>query len=217
MNKIFNIPNSISIFRILILSPLVGYLVYIGEIYWALVVGAAIIGSDILDGSLARKLRQQTNLGTTLDATGDTVYMAVLVFMFLYLGYIDWQILAMFVVHRVTRGCLAMYVGIKTRGIYTPKHIKLTGFIPMIYIFFIPILVHQFSQRAADIVTWAILGSTYLALIVSAIVAVVLLRKGKIQATHLEKVKVKDVIEEKDKIKKKIKEKKKTLKKSTLQ
>lgn len=208
MNKILNIPNTISLIRIFVLSPFVGYLVYVGENYWAIVAGAVIIASDIADGYLARRLKQQTTLGTTLDAMGDNVCIAVLVFIFLYKGYMGLEIFAMFVVHRLTRGALAMYVGMKTKGIYTPKYIKATGFIPMIYIFFIPVLFHTYGKLVTDITTWAILLSTYLILLGGVVSTIFLVKKGKIRSVLLEKVKIKDAIEDKERIKEKIRRRK---------
>lgn len=72
--KICNLPNLVSSIRILV-APLMFYLAFQGMELWYL---AALLFSgftDVLDGFLARRLNQITELGSHLDSWGDfTIY-----------------------------------------------------------------------------------------------------------------------------------------------
>ncbi len=75
--KWLNIPNSLSGFR-LILAPFLLYLAWIGRpnLFLALLVVSLL--SDSMDGFLARRLKEESELGAKLDTFGDfTNYMIV--------------------------------------------------------------------------------------------------------------------------------------------
>jgi len=69
-----NLPNLFSIARIVLLFPFI-YLLLNGCYGSAFAVGFAAGLTDLLDGALARRLRQQTVLGTYLDPAADKVFM----------------------------------------------------------------------------------------------------------------------------------------------
>src|SRR5688572_11342874 len=86
--RVISIPNVISFFRLLLLAPLLILFSHINDgyefrVYILLLLG--LIGlSDMLDGYLARKLHQVTELGKILDPISDKVIIgAVAIFMFL--------------------------------------------------------------------------------------------------------------------------------------
>jgi len=60
----------------IILSPILVLIGFLSRPAWFLVLFGVLLISDFLDGLLARKLHQQTRLGTQLDTIGD-VLMAV--------------------------------------------------------------------------------------------------------------------------------------------
>lgn len=71
MNQsLLTIPNLLSIFRLLA-APFLLYLAWIGESEIFLVLLALSLVSDALDGYLARRWHQETELGTKLDSWGD--------------------------------------------------------------------------------------------------------------------------------------------------
>jgi len=79
MAKIFNIPNSISFLR-LALIPLFAWLVFVAEEYgWAGVLLGVIGTTDWIDGYLARRLDQVTELGKFLDPLADRIAVVVAV------------------------------------------------------------------------------------------------------------------------------------------
>lgn len=82
--KLNQIPNIISVIRILLVPPVVyGLLNQQYEMAWWLFVIAGI--SDGVDGYLARRFNWQTELGATLDPIGDKLLM---VFSYLALGWL---------------------------------------------------------------------------------------------------------------------------------
>lgn len=82
--KLNQIPNIISVIRILLVAPVVyGLLNHQYELAWWLFIIAGI--SDGVDGFLARHFGWQTELGATLDPIGDKLLM---VFSYLALGWL---------------------------------------------------------------------------------------------------------------------------------
>lgn len=76
-NKSFNIPNSLSVIRILII-PFFAYFYLIEEIIMATILITLSGISDALDGFIARKFNQITPLGKILDPFADKLTQVVL-------------------------------------------------------------------------------------------------------------------------------------------
>lgn len=70
MNRLFTLPNIFSLLRI-IMVPILIYLAAIDKSNLFLILAILTLSTDAIDGYLARKLNQITNLGTTLDSIGD--------------------------------------------------------------------------------------------------------------------------------------------------
>jgi cardiolipin synthase len=85
-----NLPNAITVTRILLVPPFVLFLLR-GHDTGALAVFAAAAISDFIDGFLARRLRQQTALGRFLDPLADKL-LAGTAFILLALRHVlpDW-------------------------------------------------------------------------------------------------------------------------------
>ncbi len=74
-----NWPNAVSVFRI-ILAPVLLLLAHFGMPYWYLAWLVVSEFTDVLDGYLARRLNQITELGSRLDSYGDFfIYGAIAV------------------------------------------------------------------------------------------------------------------------------------------
>ena len=69
-----NLPNLFSFARIILIFPVI-YLLLNGCYGTALAVGFVAGLTDLLDGALARRLRQQTVLGAYLDPAADKIFM----------------------------------------------------------------------------------------------------------------------------------------------
>ncbi|PCJ88955.1 MAG: CDP-alcohol phosphatidyltransferase [Thiotrichaceae bacterium] len=71
-NDIVNIPNSVSFLRIL-MAPLLFYFAFTQQPHWFIGVLLFAEFTDVLDGFLARKLQQITDMGSHLDSWGDFI------------------------------------------------------------------------------------------------------------------------------------------------
>lgn len=182
-NKIINIPNFLCLIRGAVLTPFMAYYFIQNDIVMGMVFSGIAIFTDLIDGPIARASGKLYKSGKVIDVFADNMYMATLVFTFLYLGFMNWQMVLFMVAHRFTRGSLALRVGYATKGFYTPIHIKATGTIPMVYVIVIPIFVLWLGQKTTDIISWSVFISTYIALLISIIVAMIKLKKGTLKTT----------------------------------
>jgi len=91
-----NIPNFISLLRILLIPVMVVffYLNIEGKYLIAAAVFAVCAFTDFLDGYLARRLNQVTNLGKFLDPIADKVLIAVALFLLVEAGAVPSPYLA---------------------------------------------------------------------------------------------------------------------------
>ena len=73
-----NLPNVLSIFRILLVPPLVVVLLpkFEGKEWWGLGLFLLAAVLDFLDGFLARRRKEVTRLGTLLDPTADKILVS---------------------------------------------------------------------------------------------------------------------------------------------
>lgn len=70
MNKNINVPNALSVLRLILIVPFV-YFYLNGHILWAIVMLVISGLSDLFDGIIARKFNQITTLGQMLDPFAD--------------------------------------------------------------------------------------------------------------------------------------------------
>ncbi|MCX8529095.1 MAG: CDP-alcohol phosphatidyltransferase family protein [Rhodoluna sp.] len=93
----FNLPNSLSFLRIL-LVPVFLWLIVANHTFWAIGVLAFSSITDYLDGYLARRWNQQTRLGQLLDPAADRLYIFATLLGLTLVGYVPawlfWVILA---------------------------------------------------------------------------------------------------------------------------
>lgn len=75
--NVWTIPNIISFIRILLI-PVFGVLFYKGQLLWALLILALSGFTDFIDGKLARKLNQVSELGKMLDPIADKLTQATI-------------------------------------------------------------------------------------------------------------------------------------------
>ena len=81
--NIWTIPNIISFIRILLI-PVFGVLFYNGQLLWALLILAFSGFTDFIDGKLARKLNQVSELGKMLDPIADKLTQATIAIVYLF-------------------------------------------------------------------------------------------------------------------------------------
>jgi len=78
-NYMYSIPNLLSLLR-LALVPVLIALAAAGQVDWFLALLAISLVSDVLDGYLARKLQQASELGARLDSWADMLTYAAMIF-----------------------------------------------------------------------------------------------------------------------------------------
>jgi len=194
-NKILNIPNAISLIRIFIIIPLAGYFYIKGDKTLATLMGIIFIFADVLDGYIARKFKQITNFGIYLDVIGDTLFITVVAFTFLYLDYLTWPLIALITAHRFTRLFLTLFIGMYAHSFYLPLYIKFfTAFIPLTYALSIPFLYGFLDMKEVHDLTFLIIGGSYVVLVAGVIFAIKNLKKGKLRMMEVEKLKVSEYV-----------------------
>lgn len=87
--KFLTLPNLVSCSRI-VLIPAIGWTIL--NKHAALTIGlfVVVIVSDILDGIIARRTRQETRLGTLLDHGADAIFVVCITALFAWLGLLPW-------------------------------------------------------------------------------------------------------------------------------
>lgn len=106
-----NIPNAITVVRILLVPALVSLLLR-GAFGWAIWLFLAAGLSDVLDGFIAKRFRLTTRLGALLDPLADKLLVAASVIVLACLGLMPWW-LALTVVGRdavIVSGAIAFHV-----------------------------------------------------------------------------------------------------------
>lgn len=116
--RAWNIPNAITIARILLIVVF-GYLLMTHRDGWAIAVLALAGISDFLDGYLARKWNQATELGRILDPAADRILTVVVVLGLAIRDIIPWWLVVFLLARDVVVG-VALLVG-RRRGIAAPQ------------------------------------------------------------------------------------------------
>jgi len=85
--KIVNVPNAITLLRLLMLVPVL-VLVHSGRTVVALIVYLIFLSTDALDGYFARRLKQETDFGEYFDFVVDFIGYYALIIYFIAIGKI---------------------------------------------------------------------------------------------------------------------------------
>lgn len=99
-DRVLTIPNIISFIRLLGVAVF-GWLILAGFDVWAVVLLVAFGATDWLDGYLARRLRQRTELGARLDPVADRLYILMAIVALFARGIIPWWLVAVLVARDV--------------------------------------------------------------------------------------------------------------------
>lgn len=100
-DQIINIPNTLTVIRILLL-PVVVWRFMVGDATGALIAYLVAMLTDALDGIIARKFNQITALGKLLDPLADKLSLVTLLGLFVSDGQIPLWVLAIILVKEVT-------------------------------------------------------------------------------------------------------------------
>lgn len=176
--KIFNLPNSITLFRIIVLIPLSAYFFLSKQNIAALFSCLVFAILDGLDGFLARKNKMVTKTGLNMDAIGDHLFLLVIVIIFLYFGYINWTIFALFAAHRLTRLFLTLFILFHAKGFFIPVFLKFLAVVVFIYMFFVPLISSFLGQEITNTISIFIIYATYFPLLMTIQKSLKLYRQG---------------------------------------
>ncbi|MEK6942882.1 MAG: CDP-diacylglycerol--glycerol-3-phosphate 3-phosphatidyltransferase [Nanoarchaeota archaeon] len=86
-NKIVNLPNLITLSRLLLIIPFAYYFLN-SKVNIALIIFGIITLSDKLDGVSARVMNQMTEFGSLFDSTSDTIFILTTLVIFIYAKYV---------------------------------------------------------------------------------------------------------------------------------
>lgn len=94
MSGVSNIPNLLTVGRILTVPPLV-WLLLNGQYQWALALAVAAGGTDLLDGWLARRFGWQSRFGGLADPLADKFLLVASYITLAWLTYLPWWLVAL--------------------------------------------------------------------------------------------------------------------------
>lgn len=104
-DAVWTIPNVISFIRLLGI-PAFCILIVVGNDVGAIVLLAIFGATDWVDGFLARRLKQRTQLGARLDPIADRLYILATVAALLVRGIVPWWFVAILFARDVMLACL---------------------------------------------------------------------------------------------------------------
>jgi len=86
-NKYINVPNFLTLLRFLMIGVMVWFFLNDHPIY-AMIVFVTAVLTDFLDGYIARRFNQVTNIGKLLDPLADKLLQIAAMFCMYYVGYL---------------------------------------------------------------------------------------------------------------------------------
>ncbi len=95
-DRVMTVPNVLSFLRLLAVGVF-GWLILAGQDVAAVVLLAVSGATDWLDGFLARKLRQRTELGAKLDPVADRLYILMAIVALAVRGIVPWWLLVVLI------------------------------------------------------------------------------------------------------------------------
>ena len=156
-SEVWTIPNILSMLRLALVPVFLVYIV-LGDYIVALVVLVVASLTDLLDGYLARRLRQVTRLGQLLDPAADRLYIFAALVGLAANGLVPWWIVVLIVARDVF--LLALAVVLANHG-FGPLPVHLLGKAATFALFFgVPVimlgLAFPATQPVSEPIGWAI-------------------------------------------------------------
>ncbi|MDR1151777.1 MAG: CDP-alcohol phosphatidyltransferase family protein [Bifidobacteriaceae bacterium] len=154
--RVWTVPNIISFIR-LALVPVFAWLIVIHADVAAIVVLVVSGITDWLDGALARRLQQYSDLGRILDPAADRAFIAVTAIGLAARGVLPWWLLAVLVAREIVVG-IALLI-LRRRGEPLPQVLFVGKAATLALMYALPMLLLAslggWYGRAAWIVGWA--------------------------------------------------------------
>ena len=117
-NKVFTIPNVLSMVRLLLIPVIVWLYCIKKEYAWTAAVLALSGFTDIVDGYIARHFNMISNLGKALDPVADKLTQGVILICLVSRFPLIWVPLVILVIKEVLNGLLHLWVIKKTGVVY---------------------------------------------------------------------------------------------------
>lgn len=154
MNKNFNIPNALSVLRLLGI-PLFIYFALISKQDGLAILILAVAGvTDYLDGKLARAWNQTSSLGALLDPAADRIYiLATLIILFVRDSISLWVLLIL-ISRDVLLGMLTLFMKIRRLNLLEITFLGKAATFNLLYAF--PLLLLATHNSTAGRVSFAI-------------------------------------------------------------
>jgi len=153
--RVWTIPNIITMLRI-VLIVVFGFLLVAELDGWAIAVLALAGVSDFLDGYLARRWNQSTELGRVLDPAADRILTVVVVLGLALRDIIPWWLVIVLLARDVVVG-IALLVG-RRRGIGAPQ-VTMSGKVATFVLYVTLPLAYLAYGRSELVHTGAIVAS----------------------------------------------------------
>ncbi len=174
-SNVWTIPNLISFARILII-PLFAYLFYEGELIWAVAILAVSGLSDMVDGKIARRFNQVSELGKMLDPIADKLTVATIAIMlFLTFYNAENETLKMFswaFLLFIGKELLMLLVGAIMIGVgIHPNAAEIYGKIATLIFYCVMVIIMAFGPEVGAFREWFTLPDT--AMIVLVVVSII--------------------------------------------
>lgn len=158
-NRIVNLPNLITLFRYLLITPFVYYFLK-HKIQISLLIFAVITLSDKLDGISARLMNQMTELGSGFDSFTDWTLIITTFVLLVAKGYINALWVVMLVIPSIISGVLKMIYAKRLKVVPVTFTARLS--VGLTYITIIAIIIHL---RYNIYLLIATLAAVYLAMV----------------------------------------------------
>jgi cardiolipin synthase len=156
-DRIWTVPNVISFLRLLTV-PVFAYLLISGQDFAALIVLICATASDFVDGWLARRFDQVTDLGKRMDPASDRLFIAASVFALSLRGLIPIPILAAVLLRDLTLLTIVLFKRIPIRQFPAVTWAGKTGTFLLFVAFPVTVLGEVYKQTLFPllIVGWVI-------------------------------------------------------------
>jgi cardiolipin synthase len=155
-DRVWTVPNAISLAR-LALVPVFAWLIATHRDVAAVGVLAVAGVSDWLDGVLARKLGQFSNLGRILDPAADRAFIVVTGVGLAWRGAVPWWFLALLLAREAFMAAVLLIV--RSRGGHTPQVVFVGKAATLALMYAFPLLLLAslggIAGRAAWVAGWA--------------------------------------------------------------
>jgi len=162
MNRVINIPNALTLGRIL-LTPVIVYFILMGQPMQALVFMAVAGLTDMLDGAIAKHFNMRTTVGAYLDPLADKLMLVSCIVCLFYVHEVPlFLFLAVVFRDAIIIGGAALYELVTRRLTMEPTFLsKATTTVQIFYVLLVLLhMAYGFSEGLMQVIMWLTFGLT---------------------------------------------------------